>query len=334
MIKSKNKKILTSLVAGISICSNLLPLSAEYRGPDSHEYGGGCSTVTTPSSGSGGGSTNSGTTGNSSSGSTTSPGAGSNSGSSSSNNSSSGGKTGSSGSSTSSGGSGNTSSSSGNSSSGTQTANKPNNGTGTNNGSNIESENGSSATGNENQNSGGGSSTTTSSSSSSGSSSSGSGSQSSGPSTTELLQNATKEELIYLKTQIENYISAFWSGNKKLLAESSDNIKTFKSSFVRDSSPAVKNVSERVFPEKTVGDPVMITAGKFFTSDTDLTLDYGSSVFEITRFYTSQDYPNGALGKNWASVFDSRIIRGTGVENCAKLKNMLSEYESNYESLC
>ena len=307
MIKSKNKKILTSLVAGISICSNLLPLSAEYRGPDSHEYGGGCSTVTTPSSGSGGGSTNSGTTGNSSSGSTTSPGAGSNSGSSSSNNSSSGGKTGSSGSSTSSGGSGNTSSSSGNSSSGTQTANKPNNGTGTNNGSNIESENGSSATGNENQNSGGGSSTTTS-SSSSGSSSSGSGSQSSGPSTTELLQNATKEELIYLKTQIENYISAFWSGNKKLLAESSDNIKTFKSSFVRDSSPAVKNVSERVFPEKTVGDPVMITAGKFFTSDTDLTLDYGSSVFEITRFYTSQDYPNGALGKNWASVFDSRIM--------------------------
>ncbi len=333
MIKSKNKKILTSLVAGISICSNLLPLSAEYRGPDSHEYGGGCSTVTTPSSGSGGGSTNSGATGNSSSGSTTSPGAGSNSGSSSSNNSSSGGKTGSSGSSTSSGGSGNTSSSGGNSSSGTQTANKPNNGTGTNNGSNIESENGSSATGNENQNSGGGSSTTTS-SSSSGSSSSGSGSQSSGPSTTELLQNATKEELIYLKTQIENYISAFWSGNKKLLAESSDNIKTFKSSFVRDSSPAVKNVSERVFPEKTVGDPVMITAGKFFTSDTDLTLDYGSSVFEITRFYTSQDYPNGALGKNWASVFDSRIIRGTGVENCAKLKNMLSEYESNYESLC
>ena len=337
MIKSKNKKILTTLVAGISICSNLLPLSAEYRGPDSHEYGGGCSTVTQPSSG--GNSGNSSGSENSGSGSTGTSNTGSNSGSSSSSNSGSGGKTGGSGSSTSSGGSGNTTGSGGGTNSGTQTNSNPGGGTsgGTNNGGNAGTGSGVSTTGGSgNLSSGNGntSSSGNSNSSSSSNSSSGSSSQSSGPSTAELLQNATKEELNYLKTQIDNYMIAFAKRDKKLLSESSNNIKTFMSSFVRDSSPAVKNVSEEVFPEKTVGDPVMITAGKFFTSDTDLTLNYGNSVFEISRFYTSQDCPNGVLGKNWSSVFDSRIIRGTGVENCVQLKKMLSDYETNYESLC
>ncbi len=268
MIKSKNKKILTTFVAGMTMLTNVMNVSAfEYRDQNSHMYGGGLLPGGTP------GPTSSSTGGSSSSG-------GSSSG-------------------TSSSGYGSGSSMSTGSS-----------GTGT------------SATGGTTGTSGGQTSGKTDGNSST--------SGYSGSGVSAYAQDSAKKGMKNTGQNAKGGISNFFSTVKEFVSKGFTAIKTAVTSLVTNVSNMVKSLVAKIFPSKTVGDPVVITDGKFYSSDIDMSVNFGSSTFELNRNYSSQEYPNGALGKNWSSVFDTRIIRGTCSDNLKILKAKLAECEAAY----
>lgn len=127
-------------------------------------------------------------------------------------------------------------------------------------------------------------------------------------------------------------IASVLSSIKNFLSKQFESIKTAVTGFVNYVASSVKNIFNKVSPSKTVGDPVMITSGKYYTNETDLTVNYGINEFEVTRNYSSQEYPNGAFGKNWSSVFDTRIIRGTKKTELDELKKLLSSSQSEINS--
>ena len=310
MIKNKNKKLLAALVAGISVCSSVMPLSAgEVRDQNSHMYGGGLGTSTQPSSGtSSGGSGSSGSTSSgTSSGSTSGTSSGTTSGS-------------------------GTSSGSGK----TNTGNSS--GTGTNSGGNTNASSGSG--GNTNQPSDNGdkptnnSGSTNSGKTNNGSSSSSSSSQSDSENSFSKIISRLKGVLSGLSDAEKKLLSDFTNPDRNYLGKQALKAKVVATLHAPNSSGLASNVSEKVTATKTVGDPVVISAGKFFTSDADLSLNYGSSVFDVVRSYSSQEYPDGALGKNWSSVFDARIIRGFGDGDYNLLKQKIEECKLSYAAAC
>ena len=304
MIKSKDKKILATFVAGLTVCSNLLPaIGSDYRDGNSHEYGGGLG-VTTPSTGNTGSQGSGSSTGGSGSSSSTSSGGG-NSGS------------------------------SGTSSS----ASKPSGtSSGSNSGSGSSGSGGSTSSGNSSQGTNGDTESETNSSSgseseaSSNSGSSSGSSQSSEPNPAETARKNAERALILLSKKINSEMDDHSKSSLSEILEAYEKIKTSVSGLNLIEQGPVEKAKEKVFPSKTVGDPVMITDGKFYTGDIDISVNYGSSVFDVKRNYTSQEYPDGALGKNWHSSFDSRIIRGTSSKSYDYLKGKLAEYEKKYSS--
>ncbi|MBQ2529407.1 MAG: hypothetical protein II547_04045, partial [Treponema sp.] len=129
-------------------------------------------------------------------------------------------------------------------------------------------------------------------------------------------------------------LSDFTNPDRNYLGKQALKAKVVATLHAPNSSGLASNVSEKVTATKTVGDPVVISAGKFFTSDADLSLNYGSSVFDVVRSYSSQEYPDGALGKNWSSVFDARIIRGFGDGDYNLLKQKIEECKLSYAAAC
>ncbi len=305
MIKSKNQKIVAAFIAGVSFCSNVANASeTDYRGPNSGYYGGGgtgyTGTVTgNPGSGEGGSSSGS-TSGSSSSGTTSGSGSSSSSGTTSGGSGSSSGSSGSS--------SGSTSGSSGSSSSGT----------------------GSSSTGTSGETSGGSTSGT---GSGSGGTNPGSNQQPTNPGPNiENTISTAKENASKTSESINKTKESFFTRAKNFVVGGFEKIGEIIIKVATVIDAGVKSIVEKIMPKKTVGDPVAITAGKFYTNDVDYSVKYGNSIFDITRSYSSQEFPNGAFGKNWTSVFDERIIRGTGVDYLNDLKTSLANYEKDFES--
>lgn len=60
----------------------------------------------------------------------------------------------------------------------------------------------------------------------------------------------------------------------------------------------------------TVGDPVMITSGRYYNHVTDDSLTAGMNVFNVDRQHLSGEKDQGVFGYAWTSSLDTRIIRG------------------------
>ncbi len=60
-----------------------------------------------------------------------------------------------------------------------------------------------------------------------------------------------------------------------------------------------------------VGDPVLVTSGIYIHEESDMLLEGSLSTVNISRTYTSSSNSIHAMGRGWASILDSRIIRGT-----------------------
>jgi len=58
---------------------------------------------------------------------------------------------------------------------------------------------------------------------------------------------------------------------------------------------------------ETAGDPVNISTGSFYTTDTDLNIADRGLPLEIKRHYSSVDKKIGALGKSWRMNYDSKL---------------------------
>jgi len=77
-----------------------------------------------------------------------------------------------------------------------------------------------------------------------------------------------------------------------------------------------KNASETLdkLKAQTAGDPVLLTSGQYFQTETDITLKTLISAVVIERFYVSNGSTGGnALGSKWTSSLETRLIRGVSI---------------------
>ncbi len=70
------------------------------------------------------------------------------------------------------------------------------------------------------------------------------------------------------------------------------------------------NVQNAALNAQQVGDPVLATTGVYIHEEIDLELTGNISSIEISRLYTSTNDSVYAMGRSWASILDSKIIRG------------------------
>ncbi len=59
-----------------------------------------------------------------------------------------------------------------------------------------------------------------------------------------------------------------------------------------------------------VGDPVLATTGLYVHEELDIALSGNISNVEVSRFYASSNSMQYSMGRSWASILDSRLIRG------------------------
>jgi len=99
-------------------------------------------------------------------------------------------------------------------------------------------------------------------------------------------------------------------------------------------------------PIAKIGDPVLVSNGKYFLECEDISLNIGKSAFSIKRNYQSiskkeeiEDSNNGSFGSYWSSNLDSRIILGYSdslINSIAKISESLEslyDYKSKMEEI-
>ena len=80
---------------------------------------------------------------------------------------------------------------------------------------------------------------------------------------------------------------------------------------------------------QSAGDPVLLTSGQYFQTDTDITLKTFSSLIPVNRFYVSGGSTGGGiLGCNWTSSVEMRLIRGISIGADRDAANMEAVLET------
>ncbi len=134
----------------------------------------------------------------------------------------------------------------------------------------------------------------------------------------------TKEELAILEAYKAQLIAASvgnqFDVSKKKLYE-----RKKSSESQQDVSVEVLNTTNSV----QVGDPVLATTGVFILEDVDAIVHGTLSSVAINRYYSTSSNITQSLGLGWASILDSRIIRGTETE----LKDTLDSLYANMQKL-
>ncbi|MBP5437935.1 MAG: RHS repeat protein, partial [Treponema sp.] len=93
------------------------------------------------------------------------------------------------------------------------------------------------------------------------------------------------------------------------------------------------NATEEAKAPSLVGDPVFITAGKFFINDYDASFKWGINDFVLFRNLLSGNHSCGSYGNQWFCSLDTRIIRGTSTKGIEKIKEELVENEKELNRL-
>lgn len=91
---------------------------------------------------------------------------------------------------------------------------------------------------------------------------------------------------------------------------SSDYVPFQKRNSVQDLGKSNSNTISNLTPPATVGDPVLISSGKYYINQTDETVVAGKNEFNVDRKFVSSQRDEGAFGHAWTSSLDTRIIRG------------------------
>lgn len=82
-----------------------------------------------------------------------------------------------------------------------------------------------------------------------------------------------------------------------------------------DQKKTIKAMKDQIQENKKkmsmlIGDPVYLTNGQYYDFQTDISIGFLASTFDITRTYTSDAESCGITGRNWISSLDERIIFG------------------------
>lgn len=135
--------------------------------------------------------------------------------------------------------------------------------------------------------------------------------------------------------KLQNQLDAY----KTLLAENSTHIGAYEK---KQLAAMEKQISENKEKMSTlIGDPVYLTNGRYYDSQTDFSIRFLASSFDITRTYsTAPDYC-GTTGKNWISSLDERLVFGIdavteqdftdfSAEYLVPVEEILSDMKSEY----
>ncbi len=92
-----------------------------------------------------------------------------------------------------------------------------------------------------------------------------------------------------------------------------------------------QRASQEKLEEKTakleaaqVGDPVLVTTGAFVHHEVDIAYTGGISALQVARYYESTNTNLYSMGQSWASLLDSRIIRGVSTYEKTYLASLSS----------
>ncbi len=92
------------------------------------------------------------------------------------------------------------------------------------------------------------------------------------------------------------------------------------------------NVTEASEAPSLVGDPVFITAGKFFINDYDANFAWGINNYTVFRNLISGNHLCGSYGHQWFCSLDTRIIRGTNNSELEKIKAEIKKQENEIKN--
>lgn len=93
------------------------------------------------------------------------------------------------------------------------------------------------------------------------------------------------------------------------------------------SESSVKNslASKEAETPALIGDPVFITAGRFYINDYDASFNWGVNTFSLTRSLTSGNNTLGSYGSQWFCSLDTRIIRGENISETYDMESKLKD---------
>ncbi|MCR5318760.1 MAG: hypothetical protein K6E22_11090 [Treponema sp.] len=92
------------------------------------------------------------------------------------------------------------------------------------------------------------------------------------------------------------------------------------------------NVTEATEAPSLVGDPVFITAGKFFINDYDANFTWGPNNYTVFRNLVSGNHLCGSYGNQWFCSLDTRIIRGRNNSELEKIKAEIKKQEKEIKN--
>lgn len=82
-----------------------------------------------------------------------------------------------------------------------------------------------------------------------------------------------------------------------------------------------------------IGDPVLLSTGRYVFEETDITIIFQGLEFSVTRYYQSNCFLSGAIESMWFLSIDSRILRCEKFEPENELEKLLGFYNNTKELL-